>query len=365
MSLYEELSPLVPVCERIKSSNLPVILYGMGNGADRISDYLSENSVLISGVAASEGFLRGQSFKGFKVESIKELEKRFGKLCLVLCFGLEGEKAKILKPLEKRHFLVSPNMPVVGEGVCDKKHILDRIYDFSFVYDRLSDGLSKKIYLSVLKYDITGDISYLDTGMGSETAPDGYYDRDGIHLDVGAYDGDTVIEFIKNRKKETNIIAFEPDRKTYEKLLKNTENMPFVKAENMMVSDRTGEAFFDWKKGRASRAFEKGASGNENSEKIKKVSIDDYCGYKYISSKGLPVGSMKIDAEGEDEKVICGAANTLYCSKSNINVSLYHRAFDLVDIPLLLMRYGYGYEFYIRKKEYVPAWDVMLYALKR
>ena len=64
-----------------------------------------------------------------------------------------------------------------------------------------------------------------------------------------------------------------------------------------------------------------------------------------------------------DEEVIYGAVNTIYVCKPHISVALYHRAQDYIEIPLLLRKHNPKYKFYLRKKEYIPAWDVFLYAI--
>ena len=97
----EQVYSLPSLCESLKTEVRPIFLYGMGNGAEKIYAYLCENGIGINGVVASEGFIRGQSFLGSSVTPISEAESRFGSLCLVLCFGLEGEKSHFLKELAK------------------------------------------------------------------------------------------------------------------------------------------------------------------------------------------------------------------------------------------------------------------------
>ena len=56
------------VWELLSTTTKPVVLYGMGNGADKIIDWCEENQVRVQGVFASDEFVRGQQFRGFKVE---------------------------------------------------------------------------------------------------------------------------------------------------------------------------------------------------------------------------------------------------------------------------------------------------------
>ncbi len=353
--ITNEVLSLPSLTEELKNEKLPIYLYGMGNGAEKIYAYLTEQGISIAGVVASDGFVRGQSFLGYTVTAISVAEEKHGRLCLVTCFGLEGEKCRFLYDLAKRHKILSPNLPVFGAGVCNKEYIARNAEYFDRVYDMLADDLSKEIFASLLKYNVTGCIDYL-LGNNGLTAPKEYYSRGGRHIDIGAYDGDTAVEFARNSSIYTDIIAFEPDEITFKKLQRNTAEIRDIIPENMAVGQNCGEIEFDSGNGRASHC---GTGG----KKVRCTSLDNYCGFTHINAKGTPVGSIKIDAEGMDKAVIYGAVNTIYACKCNIAVALYHRAEDYIDLPLLLKKHNHRYKFYIRKKEYIPSWDVFLYAI--
>ena len=50
------------VWELLRRTEKPIVLYGMGNGADKIIDWCEENGVRVQGVFASDEFVRGQQF---------------------------------------------------------------------------------------------------------------------------------------------------------------------------------------------------------------------------------------------------------------------------------------------------------------
>ncbi len=353
--IREIIEPLPSLYDTLRSEKRAIFLYGMGNGAEKVYAYLQQHGIDIKGVVASDGFVRGQSFLGFDVISISDASNLHGELCLVLCFGLEGEKSHFLHELAKKHRILSPNLPVFGDGACDKDFILENADKFERVYESLADDLSREIFLSLLKYNTTGDFSYLSVENG-DIAPEIFFDHTLRHIDIGAFDGDTITEFVSHSDKYRDIVAFEPDISTYKRLCTNTKAFRNILPENAAVCGKDGEIDFASGGSRASHC-------GEGDSKIKCVTVDKYCGYTHIKADGTPVGSIKIDAEGMDEEVICGAVNTIYCCKSNICVALYHRAADIIDLPLLLRKHNHRYKFYLRKKEYVPAWDVFLYAI--
>ena len=353
--IIDQILELESVAERLEKEKRPIFLYGMGDGAEKIYAYLSKFEIEIKGVVASDGFVRGQSFLGFTVMPISKAETEFGSLCLVLCFGLEGEKSHFLKDLAKKHLIISPNIPVFGDGACDKDFIAENKEKFQRVYDLMADDASKEMFLSLLKYNISGDISYI-WGNNLWDAPKEFYNHSKRHIDVGAYDGDTVLEYVLHNKGYSDIIAFEPDKISFNKLLKNASKVRGLTAVNFAAGAKVGSIAFDSGNGRASHCGE--GEGFINCE-----TSDNYCGFTHIHAKGNEVGSIKIDAEGMDNAVICGSVNTLYVCKCHISVALYHRAEDYIEIPLLLRKHNPNYKFYLRKKEYVPSWDVFLYAI--
>ena len=72
------------VWERLLQTTKPIVLYGMGNGADKIVDWCEANSVKIAGIFASDEFVRGQSFRGFTVERYADLKQRISRYALSL-----------------------------------------------------------------------------------------------------------------------------------------------------------------------------------------------------------------------------------------------------------------------------------------
>ena len=50
------------VWETLKNDNKPVVLYGMGLGAEKIMDTLAQYGVEIADIFASDEFVRGHSF---------------------------------------------------------------------------------------------------------------------------------------------------------------------------------------------------------------------------------------------------------------------------------------------------------------
>ena len=71
----------------LETTEKPIVLYGMGNGADKIINILNSRGIKISGVFASDGFVRKKTFHGFQIETYAEIKERLGSVIVLVCFG--------------------------------------------------------------------------------------------------------------------------------------------------------------------------------------------------------------------------------------------------------------------------------------
>ena len=90
------------------------------------------------------------------------------------------------------------------------------------VYERLADAVSRETFASVLNYKLSGKLSYLQactTNRTEDLRTIFSFGREETYLDLGAYNGDTVQEFLQlTHGRYKKIIALEPDPKNFKKL---------------------------------------------------------------------------------------------------------------------------------------------------
>ena len=58
--------------QKLKEADRPIVLYGTGDGADKIINVLEGKGINWDGVFASDGFVRSREFRGRPVISYKE-----------------------------------------------------------------------------------------------------------------------------------------------------------------------------------------------------------------------------------------------------------------------------------------------------
>ena len=100
------------LCENKK----PLLLYGMGNGADKIIGVLARYGVGVDGFFASDGFVRGHVFHGKTVMSYSEACERFGDFVVLISFGSSlPEVIGNMKRIASERQTYAPDVPVAGE----------------------------------------------------------------------------------------------------------------------------------------------------------------------------------------------------------------------------------------------------------
>lgn len=363
--MYDIISVVIKMIEKInvkeiwsflKDTELPIVLYGMGNGADMIIDALDKINVKPSAVFASDGFVRGHSFRRMKVMTLKEVEELYDEFIILLTFAVHDKKMlSYIKELSERHILLSPTVPIAGTGLFTFDYVKEHDSDFEKAYNLLWDNKSKEVFLDVLKFKISGDTKYL---FRCESEKNEVY-RDILHLtddeyivDLGAYDGDTIREFTEyTGGNYSRITAFEPDEKNFRKLCQRTENFDNIKRYNLGAWDKEETLYFEKKGGRNSRKSE----GSD----IKSVPVSFNSVDNIVKEK---VTLLKMDIEGAESKALDGAADTIKKYKPKLYVCAYHRNEDFFDLIFKIHNLNPGYKIYLRHHPYIPAWETNIYA---
>lgn len=333
----------------LQGAKKPVVLYGMGNGADKIIKVLKAYGVEISGIFATDGFVREKYFHGFKLSSYSELKERFGEMTVLLCFGSSRpEVLDNIKRISAEQELYAPDVPVYGDTLFTAEYLEANKDMFRRVYSRLADGKSRETLENIIRYKLSGRLDYL---FGCEVSEDEPYnsflklDNNESYIDLGAYTGDTAVDFISRTKGYNSITAVEPDKKSFKKLVANTEGLKNFKAINACVSDISGTALFSMRGGRNSSLGE----GTE----IAAVTVDE------IAQNGATF--IKADVEGEEKRAVTGAESTILRYKPKIQLACYHRTEDLIALPDAVDKIRDDYRLYIRHFPSVPAWDTNYY----
>ena len=67
----------IDVWQQLAQSEKPVVIYGMGNGAEKIISVLKDYNIEVADIFASDEFVRGHSFLGYKVLKYSDVCKKY------------------------------------------------------------------------------------------------------------------------------------------------------------------------------------------------------------------------------------------------------------------------------------------------
>ncbi len=343
------------VWDYLKETQLPIALYGMGNGTDMVMEKLSEIGVTAAEVFASDEFVRGHSFRGYKVIKYSEVCEKYDDFVIVVCFAVHDEAmlAKI-KSMSEKHTLFAPNVPIVNDGVFTREFIAENDAAFEKAYGLLADDFSRQSFIDVLNFKVSGKVEYLFNCQKEKMSIYSEYLKlsdDEIFMDLGAYDGDTVREFLQATDgKYSSIIAVEADSKNYKKLTDKTSDVERITTLNLAAWNKKESLFFEKKKGRNSKLS---AAGKVE---VQADSVDNILA-------GEKITVLKMDIEGSEENALCGAAQTIKKHKPKLYVCAYHRNDDMFRLPMKINELCGDYKIYFCHHPYIPAWESNFYCI--
>lgn len=340
------------VWEALKETTLPIVIYGMGNGADMIINRLESLGVSVADIFASDEFVRGHYFHGKKVLKYPEACEKYDDFAIVMAFAVHDKKMlNRVRKLSKKHTLYFPDVPVVGDGTFTREYIKENEKEFDFAYSLLADENSRKSFVDVLNFKVSGKTEYLFACQREREEIYRDYLKlgdDEIFMDLGAYDGDTIREFLTMTNGYRKIYAVEADEKNFKKLTEKTAELGKIELFNLAAWDKKDTLFFEKKKGRNSKLSSNGKI------QILADSVDNIL-------SGREITFLKADVEGSEEKVLLGAANTIRQYRPKLYICAYHRNSDMFVLPRRIHEICGDYRLHFAHRAYVPAWESNFY----
>ena len=351
------------IWERLSKTDRPVIVYGTGNGADKVLDRLEVCGVTPCGIMASDDFVRGQSFRGYTVRRLDDLLQSFPEPIIILAFGSgRGEVIENILRLAGRHTVLCADVPVYGDNVFDRSFYKAHAQELEETRSLLADEQSRRVFDGVVEFKLYGELPPLTSVFTEKDEAFGSILKLGekeCFLDLGAYRGDTIAEFLRcTGGKYSHITALEPDRKTYIKLCEYAGKMNEVRLFNMGIWDSDCDLCFNSSLGRGSSVETSEACGEARSRSgvLAVTRIDTLY-------RRMTLTYLKMDVEGAEERAIKGGAAVIKRDKPKLNVALYHRSEDIFRLPLLIRSIRPDYKLYMRQHPHIPAWDMNLYGI--
>ena len=342
----------------LSKSDKKIVMYGMGNGADKIIGVCDRYGIEISDFFASDGFVRGQIFHGKTVLSFSQIKEKYGKGNIIILVAFASSLPDVMDAIsavadECETYV--PDVPVRGDNVFCEEFEIEHQHDIERAYSLLSDERSREVFRGVIDFRRTGKLDILKSTID---APDSvlnellHFHQYRIIGDIGAYNGDTAEELLQRCPLAQKIYSLEPDRRNFRKLSAFADGKEKIVPVNAAAWKEDTFLLFDDSGNRNSGLAEDGIS--KRRVEVKAIRLDG------IFAGG--VDYIKYDVEGAEKEALEGSREIIRKYQPDLLISIYHRTEDLHSLILQLHALCPEYKLYIRRYPYIPAWDLNLYA---
>lgn len=229
--------------------------------------------------------------------------------------------------------------------------------DIRRAFTLISDEASRQLFVDHVEWRLTLDHDLLPPASTRAIYFDAHFstdDADEVLYDIGAFNGDSVADYLQSGRGYKEIHSFEPSPVNFAELQGNLARLAEERAGKLFahplaVGDSNGEILIEGSQGAASRV-------GQGSERVKITTIDD------LVTQLAPASFIKIDIEGFEPQCLAGGRKLIAEHHPVIAVCVYHEQNHLWRILLQLHEYypHYRYELCPHLAE---GWDLVLYAV--
>ena len=255
-----------------------------------------------------------------------------------------------IKRIAREQELYIPDVPVYGGGIFDKDYLMLHEAELRRAYALLADGLSRETFRDMVEYKLSGKPEYL---YRCESRPAEAcknilkLGNSECYVDVRAYTGHTIHDFIEMTDGYERIFAIEPDARNFARLKSAVEGFARIVCWNVAAHEREGRITFAQRGGRNSAA-----SGRDGR-------FPQTAWTTSSRASALPISSTMW--KGEEAAALRGTEHIIREQKPRLLVSAYHRNEDLFRLPLLIKGMRPDYKVHLRHFPCIPAWDTNYY----
>ena len=367
-------------------SGRPILLYGMGNGADKILTVCEAYGIPVADFFASDGFVRGHSFHGKVVLSFSQACEKYGAENMIVLLSFASSRPEVLETIERVASvceLYIPDVPVCGTELFNAEFYEAHRDEIAAARSLFADEESRRVYDGIIEYKLTGCMDIL---RATESEPVDAY-RHILHAesfvtvaDLGAYNGDSIRDLRQYAPALREVIAMEPDRRNFRKLTEYATALGEA-GDSLTVHPVQAGAWSHT----ATLTFH--GSGNRNAgltdapaeakgSILPSTADNPYFGKtaevpvtaldtaaEEILGSSTHIDYIKYDVEGAETEALLGSRAMIQRDAPALLVSAYHRSADLFRLPLLVRELNPDYKLHLRRMAGVPAWDINLYAV--
>jgi FkbM family methyltransferase len=236
--------------------------------------------------------------------------------------------------------------------------VLEHAQGLRTVWSLWGDEDSRLEYLSQLKFRL-----WLDYGALRELARHPQYfaddlfalDSEEFFVDCGAYDGDTIREFVRRRGSDfAGIRAYEPDGTNSRRLLEYIARLDESIRDRITVSAAAVGGRYETVRFASEGTVASRVDG-DGTVQVQSVPLDG-------DLAGRRPTFIKMDIEGSEMEALGGATESIRAGRPVLAICVYHKPDDLRQVPLFIDSLSRAYRFFLRAHD-EEGWDLVCYAV--
>lgn len=351
---------------RKTGGQLPVFLYGAGNGMSWYYRILNKYSIPIVGVI--DGKISGGECvqkEGYCLYSFEKICREYERAIIVISApAYRKEIYDYVKKMNNQFDIVvfDPVLDMIqgNEWKERRKYFLDKILELEKLREILNDDLSKKTLDKYIEGSLTNSCEcYCEISNKTQYFPDvikKYLSNNEVFADVGAYTGDTIQEFVEvTSNKYRKILAFEPDIHNYQKAQEEISDNR-IELYRKGVGSKGGNLFFQNGTGKLDAGAHVITNKNDASSEIEVVCLDSFMEER--------ITYIKMDIEGMELEALRGAERIISEQKPKLAICIYHKTEDIIEIPKFILKLNPKYKLYLRHYWECNSSDTVLFAIE-
>ncbi|MDD6798641.1 MAG: hypothetical protein PUE71_10180 [Clostridia bacterium] len=331
----------------LKKETLPLVMWGCGDVADAVFEYLNNNGVAVSGVWV-DGDAGRKNYNGIEIDDRKAILEKFEKFNVILGHS-HYDKGELVKNeisrINKVFYAFS-----IHYGQYDKVPYADieaQADRFVNLCNDAADEQSVKNLLAYLNTKMTGDVRYIFDVYKKKMS---FYSNDvfrvtgsEVFVDIGAYNGDTIRQFLEETGgKYKKIIALEPDNKSFLELNDYVagNRMTNVITSKMGAWNTTTDLKFKTGNEQISSVC---IDGNESDENVITIYAD-----RIDRIFDEPVSYIKINYYEGVLEAIEGCENIIRKYQPKLGIDVGFDIYNVLKLYEYIKSLDIGYKFYLR-----------------
>jgi FkbM family methyltransferase len=321
-----------------------MVLYGAGNLGRKMLRGLRQHNLEPIAFADANPILDGKQVEGVPVFSPEEAVRRFGKEAVFVVCVWHPDRQRGMQDIIDRLSGMGAERGTSFVPLFWKYAEIFLPYFFWELPSRLVaqaarirrccevlNNESHQLLVSQLRMRTNAD--FRDSG---ELAPlPAYFPSDLFRLkvdecfvDCGAFDGDTIREFlVQSEASFRHIIAFEPDPYNFDKLFNTLKGDARASGRAKVFKAALGES---------AGTVRFAATGSDDASVRADGEVEVECRTLDEAAGDAKPTFIKMDIEGSERAALTGGRQTIISGKPILAVSVYHKPCDLWELPLFM-----------------------------